>query len=89
MDTHKEEFGEMAEVEATQLSNEHLKFFTAFYTEKMANISRDEAASANIDEGASNQEDSEESDEDDDTPYEPSSRDFQPSSRDFHVWERL
>ena len=32
--THKEELGEMAEVEATQLANEHFKNFTTFYTEK-------------------------------------------------------
>ena len=64
--THQEELGDMAEVEAATLHEEHLKYFSNLYTEKMTNTIQDEEDNANIDKDAFMEEDSEVSDEGDD-----------------------
>ena len=68
VETHHEELGDMAEIEASHLSEEHLQHFTTLYTEKIMGDERDEPASANDDEDDS-QEDFD--NEDDGSPYVP------------------
>jgi len=87
--THQEELGEMAEVEAKMLRDEHLAYFTELYTDKIMNTTQDEEDSPNIDEDAFMEENSEVGDEEDDEYSTPTPAQQERAARAFRRWESL
>jgi len=79
VETHHEDLGDMAKIEANHLKTEYLQYFTTLYTEKILGDERDEPAPANDAEDDDYEEDS--GDEDDGSPYGPGDPDFYPGER--------